>query len=239
MPTIEIEWQKPENVKYVVICPHNLRVLTQPLDGETIGTIEVKYPEISKELETEEEEYDEDEQLYSAINKSSLQKKYPQESIPIILYNSNVVLLTFPNFTNIITFNLISQKLVASIKPEYWLTLAPSNLNNNQTINKLYVDNELNNSLLVEIPNLKPPHMVTGISAAIISQLNYNNYSNFGMVVLNSEGQPGFEKSDSDAIVDSGYILAKLFVKQDQEYLQTVSKHIRKFNPYSNSGMYL
>lgn len=246
VPTIDIQWQSRQSkVKYVVVCPHTLQVLTLPLQGQKIGSIDVKYPEFddtnnndNQDNDQDNDEYDEDEQLYSAMTKSHLQKKYPQESIPIVLYNNDVLVLTFPNFSNIITFNVISEKLIEQVDAEYWLCLAPSNLNNNQTINKLYVDNDINISLLNQIPNLKPPHIVTGISAAIVSQLNYNNYKNFAMIVLNSEGHPGFEKSDSDAIVDTAYILSNLFIKQ-KEYLTEISKRIRKFNPYSNSGMYL
>lgn len=222
-----------------MITPHSLRVLADPLrkQGKKIGEVTLKYPPVKIDDNTDDSEYDEDEQLFAAISNSTLKKKYSDESIPLVLHDDSIV-LTIPNFGNTISFNILAKLLTTAINPDYWITLAPSNLNNNQTISKLFVDNDLNTSLLSQIPNLKPPHTVTGISAAIISQLNYTAKSNYVLIVLNSEGHPGFEKTDSDAIVDSAYVLATI-CSLDKEYLQEISKLIRKFNPYSNSGMYL
>jgi proteasome chaperone 1 len=242
LPTIELNGTVPETVQYVVVCPHNLKVLTSNLGGESIGSIEIFYPEINAVQEpddTVEEDYDEDEQLYNAMFKSSLAKKFPSTSIPVVLLDSKSIVLTIPYFSNAITYNVLAKFIISSIKCHNWLTLAPATLNNDQTLNKLYVDNELNNINLRNVPNLTPPHFVTGISAAVVSQLNLTNHPNYAMIVLQSEGQPGFEKSDSDAIVDAAYTLSSLLLHNSHDYVAAVSLVVRKFNPYSNSGMYL
>jgi len=232
----------PETVQFAVVCPHNLKVLTASLGGEPIGSIEVFYPEINAVQEADdavEEDYDEDEQLYSAMAKSSLANKFPSTSIPVVLLDSTAILLTIPYFSNAITYNVLAKSIVSTIKCHKWLTLAPAPLNNNHTLNKLYVDNELNNVNLRNVPNLAPPHFVTGISAAVVSQLRLTSHANYAMIVLQSEGQPGFEKSDSDAIVDAAYTLSSLLLHNSHDYVAAVSLVVRKFNPYSNSGMYL
>lgn len=117
-------------------------------------------------------------------------------------------------------------------------------MNNNQSINRLIVNAGTvhRHPLIESIPVLKPPHTITGISAGVISQLNtkLGRLAQVVALVLNSEGQPGFERSDNDAIMDACFVIGKLVDDVDEEaYVKSVSSAVRKFSGFSNSGMYI
>ncbi|KAG7663814.1 uncharacterized protein J8A68_002674 [[Candida] subhashii] len=239
-----------DTIDNMIIIPKTLSILQDQLpDMKPIGSVKIDYPELyqplttEESIEKEEEEYDEDVQLYNAIAAQRLKTRYPVTGIPI-LANGTTISLTIPHFVNTITYNILARALVKKFKPnQTWIVLSPCSMNNNQSINRLVIGQGVEQiylpPLVESIPILKPPHTITGISAAIISQLNIMNESRVVGLVLNSEGQPGFEKSDNDAIIDACFVIGNILNIDDKEYMTRVSSSVRKFNGYSNSGMYI
>ncbi|KAI5961905.1 uncharacterized protein KGF55_003876 [Candida pseudojiufengensis] len=235
IPKISIELKEDKDYENILIVPHTLSLLQDQLPNQKeIGTISVKYENL-KLLNTEKlEEYDEDEQLYVSIQNESILKKYP--NIDIIIYvSNNSIAITIPHFQNTITYNLISTELIKAFatKVQNWILFSHSTLNNNQSINQLSSPSNIK-----DVPILRPPHSITGINAAIVTHLP--TQSKYNLIVLNSEGQFGFEKSDNEAIINSSYILVDLLhIPESKEYLKNISIKVRKFNGFSNLGMYI
>ncbi|KAI5957296.1 hypothetical protein KGF54_000224 [Candida jiufengensis] len=220
----------------ILIVPNTLSLLQDQLPNQKqIGIINIDYKDL-KLINTENiEEYDEDEQLYVSIQNESILKKYPNLKIPIYEIEDTIT-FNIPHFTNVITYNLLSKEIISQfkVKVENWVLLSHSTLNNNQSINQL----SSTNNLVKDIPILKPPHSITGINASIITHLPPS--TKYNLLVLNSEGQFGFEKSDNESVINSSYVLVNLLhIKNQKEYLKNVSLKIRKFNGYSNLGMYI
>lgn len=246
-PTISIKLTKQPSIppKTIVVLPSTISILQDQLKFEPIGVINIDYPELYDTIDkTNELEYDEDEQLYVALKNQNLKNKYPKLDIPIVANSDNSVLsTTIPHFFNSIAYNLLAREVIKVFNDiNEWIILAPCGLNNNQSINKLQSGEvSKGKELLDQVPDLKPPHAITGIAGSMVSQLNLNSKNQITCLVLNSEGQPGFEKSDNDSIVDTSYLLVNLFTVHDQqEYLDAISNKVRKFNgAFSNLGMYI
>lgn len=232
------------DAKVIVVAPTNMAVLLQLSESKTVGTIDISYPQlqipVAKTADNDEEDdYDEDEQLYSAIVDKTLSSKYPSQTIDIKLYSGGVIGVVVPHFTNTIVTNLLARQLVkklSALKAEYWVVLSPCGLDT-LTVTKLEILQPSTEKIVDEIPVLKPPHFVTGIGGAVISELNSQQVKALGLV-LNSEGQSGYEKIDIQSLIDASSILGKL-LGQGEKYLKGVSLAVRKFNGYSNSGMYI
>ncbi|EMG49279.1 hypothetical protein G210_0015 [Candida maltosa Xu316] len=247
-PEISIKLTKevttPPHPKNILVLPSTISIIQDQLKLPTIGTVSIKYPELYESIDKSNDlEYDEDEQLYVALKNQNLKTKYPELEIPIV-GNDNVVGITIPHFYNVITYNLVSKKIIEFFdSTKNWIVLAPCGLNNNQSVNKLLgKGNAKDDVSLNQVPDLKPPHAITGISAALVSQLNLRKGDyNIVCLVLNSEGQPGFEKSDNDSIVDTSYLLGDLLkLPHKEDYLNEISKQVRKFNgAFSNLAMYI
>lgn len=232
---------KGDTYAYALIVPHTLSLIQEQLPNKAItGEIAIDYLNLIKDLSTEDqEEYDEDEQLYAALENKALKNKFKKEKIPVYLSNG-VLSMVVPHFTNTITYNVLARQLVQHLKPlKSWILLAPSNLNNNQTISKLPLESDTSSSVLSQVPVLRPPHSITGTTAAILSQLNLSGVTNVTTLILNSEGHLGFEKSDNDAIVDTAFVLGDIIATSKQEYVKRISSEVRKFNGYSNLGIYI
>lgn len=220
-----------------------MAVLLQLLGRQTVGKIEISYPQLQSVAKSgpdndDSDEYDEDEQLYTAITSKSLTSRYPSQTIDINLYGDDVIAVVVPHFTNTIVTNLLARQLVQklSLVAPYWVVLSPCGLDT-LTVTKLEILQPSPDKLVQELPVLKPPHFVTGIGGALVSELNSQQVKTLGLV-LNSEGQPGYEKIDMQSLIDASSILARLLV-QDEKYLLRVSLAVRKFNGYANSGMYI
>ncbi|ODV79623.1 uncharacterized protein CANTADRAFT_89266 [Suhomyces tanzawaensis NRRL Y-17324] len=241
IPDIEVELDTTE-YDYVLVVPKTVGILTESFsNGVKVGSISITYPK--PEVQEPTEEYDEDVQLYNAVIEKVNAKKYPSLELDVMKHGSFIT-VTIPQFSNVITYNVLSTVLVKVLRPQKsWLLIAPCSLNNNQTINKLVVHKLLVlPSLYDSIPFLQPPHSITGISGAVTSKLSLVQDSEAIILVLNSEGQSGFEISDNDSIVDAAYAVAELILQdlnQREEYLKKVSSTVRKFNGFSNSGMYI
>lgn len=229
-----MDFDSTTKLDYFVVVPSTVSIINELLPGKKVGSVKIHY---SREPTPEEEDddYHEDEQLYAAVRQRELDSKFPNQEVDIYAHK-NYGTIVVPHFSNIIVTNLVAQKL-ADIKPAKWIALAPCSINNNQSLNKMASEKEPESQVLGAVPTLKPPHFITGIAASITAQ----NVSKVLTLVLNSEGQPGFEKSDNDAIVDAAYVLGDLLLDLSlrEEYLKKVSLSVRKFNGYSNLGMYI
>ncbi|KAI3406942.1 hypothetical protein KGF56_000235 [Candida oxycetoniae] len=229
---------------YIFVVPHTMKILQTELTKNhvVVGNIIVDYHQLYSSVEKESATtYDEDEQLYEAMKHESLKSRFPPKlELPIYL-TKGVLSIVVPHFENVIIYNLLARQVVKHLDlNKEWILLAPSNLNNNQTINKLqlYADNA--NPVINNVPLLRPPHVITGFCAALLSQLNIVEAPLATALVLDSEGPLGFEKSDNDAIVDTATVLSSLFnIKNGEEYVKNVSLKVRKLNGYSNLGMYI
>lgn len=233
-----------ESIDYVLVAPWNIGVAVEPLKSTILGSVTLSYPLIADEDAEEDEDYDEDQQLYSAMTNKSLRLRYKKEVLPIKLHEKGSASIVVPHITNTVAYNMLARKLTETLKPaKGWIALAPCTINNNQTLNRLLAASaQLKLTPAFDlIPPLRPPHFISGISAAVTAEINRSELRNAICLVLNSEGQPGFEKLETDAIVDAAYVLADILVgdAEKESYLSAVSKAVRKFNGYSNSGMYI
>lgn len=217
-----------------MVVPANIKVIIDCIDKQQVGSIEVKY-NLPVPQAPDDDEYDDDEQLYAAITKT-LNDKFTSATIPLFQHK-NTLLVSVPHQTNTIAMNILGKALVRELKVENWITLSPCPLNNGQTINKLSTTSHYDSIPEYKmIPSVTPPHFITGVAGKITLELAHSN--KLCTLILNAEGQPGYEKLDTDSLVDSSHIIAKI-LDLDDKYLKAVSLLVRKFNSYSNSGMYI
>ncbi|KAJ8141486.1 hypothetical protein OY671_005344 [Metschnikowia pulcherrima] len=241
VPQVTVSLDKETLFEHVLIIPNSIAIITQTLAKSEVGQITVRYPQL--EPADTEEEFDDEEQLYSAAAIEASRRKFPDTDSPLYAVsgadNAQILIAVVPHFTNPIAEKKVASeitKIVPSAKT--WLALAPCQLNNGASISKL----DLSPILFPNVPLLKPPHFITGISAAIISALaKKGDLENAAALALNSEGHPGFEKVDADAIMDAAYeIFQELLDHEDAEQvLKKLSGTVRKINSSSTSGMYL
>lgn len=226
-----------------MVIPQTIALLVQKASKATIGTITVTYPQIETHQEptSTENDFDEDEQLYTAVDSQVLLRKYPTAEIPIqLIENTPTVVVIVPRFFNIIAERLMAKKIVLLLSAQSQvLTLSPCQINNNLTISRL----DLSGQWFQDVPLLQPPHVITGISAALISELSKISFdfARGGALVLNSEGQPGFERIDADALMDAAEQTASFIVGSNNkdQFLKQLSLSVRKVNSAVTSGMYL
>lgn len=230
IPEISIDYKETTN--FALVCPETLKVIGDSIIDKTqVGSIQVKYK--FDNILPPIDDYDEDEQLYNAIMEKSLASKYQNYSIPMYkLDNKSLTIITIPHITNQIALNLIA-KALAELDFDKFIMLAPCMLNNNQSLNKFVYG--LNDESFMNIPAIRPPHFITGIGGSLSSKL-YLAKRKFICLVLNAEGQPGYERIDNDSLVDASTVLAK-FLYLNKLFLKAVSK-VRKLD-YSSSGMYI
>lgn len=233
---------------YIVISPNTLKVLVENLpNSKTVGSIKIEYPQLTdfQAKDEDDSDYDEDEQLYSAVMRKSLIDKYGKLELPIVQHDDAYLSINIPHFQNIIVNNILARKLTEELDSKInksWITLSPSLISSNETINKLEVDSNVQTpNIYSAIPSLKPPHFITGIGASLNSQISSMEKPRLMSLVLRSEGQLGFEKIDTDAFIDACFVLNELLVNtSDKEnYLKQISLAVRKINGSSNSGMYI
>ncbi|CAI5756264.1 unnamed protein product [Candida verbasci] len=234
IPKIEIDVEL-DNIKNILILPSTLQIMGDTMGKFEVGEIRVIYDNLKLGVDDEDGEYDEDEQLYKSLKNENFKNKYKDETIPIYNYKANLIII-ISRFDNIITYNAIAKQLVSVLKKLIynWFILAPCSLNNNQSINKLIINKEYVQT--IEIPLLKPPHVVTGIGGALLSELSDNaqNLTITGLI-LNSEGKPGYEKIDTDSIMDSAKVLNDI-LKLSPSFQHDLSIKIRRFNTSAHGG---
>lgn len=201
--------------------------------------IRVEYPQLKTETD-HEDEYDEDEQLYTAVRVEANARKYQSPEIPVYLLQPElpVLAVVVPHLTNPIAEKLVAAE-VAQLAPETssWHILAPCVLNNGTSLSRLDVGEEF-----AQVPKLQPPHFITGIGAAVVSELaKKGGDKNLGVLVLNAEGHPGYEKVDADSIMDAAEVIGEGLVGKSAkpDYIKKLSQNVRKINSASTSGMYI
>lgn len=215
----------------------------QQASKSTVGSISVSYPEFqnSQEFLLPENDFDEDEQLYNAVDTQALIRKYPNIEIPLYKIDEQEALaMVVPHFANSIAERYVAKQIALLSKQlTQWLILSPCQINNNISICRL----DLSSRMFTDVPILQPPHFITGICASLLSELMKLNVdpANIGALVLNSEGQPGFEKIDADALMEAAEKSASFLVGEQskQKFLKTLSLTVRKINSAVTSGMYI
>lgn len=250
IPTVSIQLDKADviDIDYFFVSPHTTKIVIEALstDAAVVGTITVLHGAAATTTTTvddEESDYDEDEQLYRSILKSAAHQEI---SIPI--YYSAQRLAAYcivSHFSNAVTYNLVARQLVSHFNANVhksWVTVSTSSFNNGHTLARLNSANPKAPSAFDLVPYLQPPHFITGVAASVNSVVNLIDGASLACLILNSDGQPGYEKLSTDAIVDAASVLAEFVTTdphQKNQVVQFVSKAVRKFNSYSNSGMYL
>lgn len=243
VPDVQLTLGLDFKPKQLLVVPSTISPIVQEASKTVVGNISIRYSysEHDQNHETTEEEFDEDEQLYSAVNTQAILRNYPSATIPVYLIeDSHTVAIIVPHFANTMTEKLVAAKIVSlADRDAQWLVLAPCQINNNLSICRL----DLSPQWYSNVPLLQPPHFVTGFSASIISAIFKSGYdlSKVSVLVLNSEGQPGFEKIDADALMEAAENGAKFIVGNEKKdgFLKELSVSVRKINSSATSGMYI
>lgn len=193
--------------------------------------------EKSGSADGEESDFDDDEQLYAALRSAS-QKAF---TCPVYALDQHhtVLAVVVPHVGDILAEKMLAQ-LIGTIAPANgrWLALAPSTLGYSQTLCRL----DLGSANFAEVPALRPPHYVSGFVAAFVSAMVDRGLEKNGDVLaLNSEGQIGFEKVDADSIMAAAHYFAGMLVGESEktDYLEKLSRTVRRITLSATSGMYL
>lgn len=225
-----------------MILPKNIGVVVDIIQNKTpAGHVSIEYPQLSEIVP--DEEYDEDAQLYTAVNLEALQRKYKTEQIPIFALGDSgtVFAVVVPHFINPITDSKVAKEIVKlGTNITSWIALAPSPLNNGVSVCKLDIALEID-GIFKDVPKIRPPHFVTGIVAAVTSQLAQSRQlNNASVLVLNAEGHMGFEKVDADLIMEAAELIGRILVGSNKaSFIKLLSGRVRKINSGLTLGMYL
>ena len=203
-----------EHVAHALLVPAAVSILAQKAPGSTVGKISIKY---HASVPNAPEDYDEDEQLYAAMSHSHNQDKYKSIEIPII-GGESWVSVTVPPSENPIAYNVLARAIVEHIPAKSCITIAPGSFYGH-TIAKLESQKHASAS---EVPELQPPHFVTGIAAAV-----NRCTSDVLCLVVNAEGQSGYERVDADALADVSYVIGSA-MNFGAEYSKNVAKAVRR-----------
>lgn len=241
IPQVTSNLKTQASFDHVLVIPSTMSDIVLTLPTTLVGHISVKYEQLES-AETEGE-FDEDEQLYSAARLDASRRKYPDVEIPFYEISEprqkSVLAIVVPHSINAIAEKEIASVIVAlAPSAETYITLAPCQLNNGVSINRL----DLSTDIFQEVPLIRPPHFITGIGASVVSALSKENKTgSIGALVLNSEGHPGYEKVDADAIMDAASETYRELFDADHatHYVKKLSGVVRKVNSASTSGMYL
>lgn len=214
-------------------------ILDNVVEKEICGHITVSYPELQKEA-LDDDEYDEDEQLYAAVSKEAYLRKYQSAEIPVYRTDSTsgstLIALVVPHFTNPIAERILASEIgKLGLETTKWVVLAPCMINNGTRLCRLDIGTEFS-----EVPLLQPPHFVTGVVGGIVAELSRKDrLRSTNVLVLNSEGHPGYEKVDADAIMQAVHFMGKYLDSKPDKYEAKMSQAVRKVNSTATSGMYI
>lgn len=227
----------------MVVLPQSIKVVLDCVaDRKPAGSIKVEYPQLEAEND-ENEEYDEDEQLYSAVNREATSRKYQSAEIAVFSLaaaadSGESLALVVPHLTNPIAEKLVAAQVAKlALDGAQWIVLAPCPLNNGTSLSRLDVGGRFS-----EVPALQPPHFITGIGAAVVGELaQQKRLDSTSVLVLNAEGHPGYEKIDADSIMDAVEVIGAQVVgsASRNSYIRKVSQGVRKINSAATSGMYI
>lgn len=227
------------------MVPQSLAVIIECIEQKNpVGEYAFEYrsnagnseSERSENEENQESDFDEDEQLYAALPTAS-QKAFTGPVYALGQHES-VYAVVVPHVGDVLAEKVLAQ-LIATIVPENgrWLALAPSTLGYCQTLCRL----DLGSEQFADVPLLRPPHYVSGFVPAFVSAMVDRGFEKNGDVLaLNSEGQIGFEKVDADSVMAAAHQIAGLLVgEQRKNYLEKLSRTVRRITLSATSGMYL
>lgn len=201
-----------------LLVPSSASILAKKAPGNRIGTISLKY---SIPAPASNQDYDEDEQLYAAMAVS--RDKYAPVSIPVMGRPDQWVAVVVPALENAIAYNVLATALVEYVPAATWVTVAPCSIYGH-TVAKLETGPH---QYAAAVPNLCPPHFVTGIAAAV------NKRAKDALcLVVSAEGQTGYERVDADALADVSRVLGDC-MHFGAEYHTTVAKAVRKTELHS------
>ncbi|OWB68518.1 hypothetical protein B5S30_g3899 [[Candida] boidinii] len=257
LPNVTIEhFGKNEECDYLFIVPSKLEAIATPLltsNSELFAEIKISNSNnngSSNKNETEQEYYDEGEQLYKVLeagNSSNVLSKYEQDTINIYKLKLNkliIHLVIIPIYKNKIIYNLLSRKLIATLLFKKIIVIGTSELNNGfETLNLIKSENFKIDSddktigLIDQLPQLKPPHLVTGISGSILSMCAMFHLSSLG-IIIDAEGAFNLdaEKCNNDSIIDCATVLNDYF-KIGDDYVKQVEAAV--FKTKGSSGLYI
>lgn len=212
-----------------------MKIVLDSVEKAVCGSISVEYPQLANEEENNED-YDEDEQLYSAVTRAAGSKTYQSAEIPVYKLGTLALAVVVPHFTNPIVEKLIGGQLAKlPVDNANWIVLAPCVLNNGVSLCRLDTG-----TLFSIVPKVQPPHFITGIGAAVVSELaSQSKLEKCNTLILNAEGHPGYEKVDADSLMDAAEVVGDYLVKSKTDYLKKLSQSVRKINSGATSGMYI
>lgn len=228
------------------MVPQSLAVIVDAVqDKKTVGEYHFEFlsnpgpslPEKDAADSEAESDFDDDEQLYAAL-RSSLKRSFCR---PIFALGpqQSVFAVVVPHVGDVLAEKLLAQ-LIGTLVPEpgHWLALAPSSLGYGKILARL----DLGSREFADVAPLRPPHYVSGFAAAFVSAMvDKQMEENGNVLALHSEGQIGFEKVDADSIVAAAHCIASSLVGQAEktEYLDKLSRAVRRITLAATSGMYL
>ncbi|ODV86053.1 hypothetical protein CANARDRAFT_28103 [[Candida] arabinofermentans NRRL YB-2248] len=260
IPTITIDHHLNTVSDYFIAIPQVLELVSDAIllsytkNATIISTISVTFPDLEAGDEMEhhdnnddqDDEFDEDEQLYrSSANYSIKQDEKKINVFQITLpSNTKINLITIPTFKNKFIYNMLSIKILDEYKiNEQLICLGTSELNNNETINKLIsksISSFPSKLLINQVPDLAPPHFITGSAGALISRSNIKKIKNVNLIV-DAEGafHMDLERFNYEALVDLGIVLSD-YLSLNQSVVQNIENKL-KFRKASSgsSGLYL
>ncbi|KAM9916064.1 hypothetical protein OXX59_010244, partial [Metschnikowia pulcherrima] len=102
VPQVTVSLDKETLFEHVLIIPKSIAIITQTLAKSEVGQITVRYPQL--EPADTEEEFDDEEQLYSAAAIDASRRKFPDTDSPLYAVsgadNAQILIATVPHFTN-------------------------------------------------------------------------------------------------------------------------------------------
>lgn len=249
-PSVSFSITKP--FSHVLVVPSTMAIITSVFDKSPCGAIDVFYEYHSLE---EPDVYDDDEQLYLTHGSGRV---LPSESAKVYEILPGTIAIEVPHFSQPIVDKLVAMELAGLVAGKNVTVLAPGTLGFGQALGRL----DLGGSRFTEVPLVLPPTFITGISAALVATLGAGaslltsegtggaegagssagaegegQSQNVAALVLQSEGQPGYEKVDADAIVEAGKAVFQSWNQPGK--VAALSSAVRKLNSSSTSGMYL
>ncbi|CCE78913.1 Piso0_000948 [Millerozyma farinosa CBS 7064] len=245
IPSVDINLdQTLTKVEYFVISPHNTKSLVEALPkGQKIGAIKISFPKSIVEDVTEDT-FDEDEQLYTAIEEKIKANSYGTYEIDIWKNTDSITSVAVPRFKEAIVNNFLARKLVEKFSDlvQSWVILSLCEIKYGDILNRLDI-NDTSEKVKVysSVPSLKPPHFISGISASLHAQLKKNPGTSLFSIVVRSEGNLGYERINVESLLEGGYVLSEIFGKDfdNKSYIGNVTNSSKALHQGYGSSMYI
>lgn len=237
----------------LIVAPYNLGfLLNENLPNFTnIATVNISINNANNKEETEdkqgtkENQYLEDEELYSAHD---LKTNFQAIEFSICSFKSassrSFNCVTMPNLSTFhpILYNKLSQYLICEcLMPDQLIVLTPCALNYGQCVCKLISSKMGGIYESIDVPFLKPPHFISGITAACFATSSTHSIESLALI-LDSEGVLNFERIKEDSILLAANILVNQFFNlnadESAKYIKEITKKASVCD-YVNSGMYI